>query len=330
MANVAFTSTDQWSTATVASASGSQTLLSLLSFDSFPETLHDEDALADRLHPYEIICTMRERTKFTASLLNRLPNLKPRLIATTGPYNRGIDSVHAKSKGILVSGTNRDIPSSATSVAHKGDPTLEHIWALILSATRHIVQEDRNIKSCSPQWQHSIPTSLAGKTLGLIGLGRLGTKVAEIARLFHMSILAWSPNLTPSRASSVPGVTYSPSKEHLLKHSDIVSIHMILSPSTQDLITAPDLELLRPTAYFINTSRGPLVNEEALVKVLQEGKIAGAALDVYCVEPLPLDHPLRKCGDRVTLSPHNAYVFWGETVENIVAYLEGKPLRLLA
>lgn len=123
-----------------------------------------------------------------------------------------------------------------------------------------------------------------------------------------MSILAWSPNLTPSRVSSIPGVTYSPSKEHLLAHSDIVSIHIILSTSTQGLITASDLALLKPTAYFINTSRGPLVDEEALIKVLQEGKIAGAALDVYNVEPLPLDHPFRSLGDTVTLSPHNAYV----------------------
>ena len=123
-----------------------------------------------------------------------------------------------------------------------------------------------------------------------------------------MNILAWSPNLTPSRTSAVPGVTHSPSKEHLLKCSDIVSIHLVLSPSTQGLITASDLALLKPTAYFINTSRGPLVDEDALVRVLQEGKIAGAALDVYSIEPLPLDHPLRKCGDQVTLSPHNAYV----------------------
>jgi len=123
-----------------------------------------------------------------------------------------------------------------------------------------------------------------------------------------MDILAWSPNLTPSRVSAVPGVTHSPSKEHLLRCSDIVSIHLVLSPSTQGLITASDLALLKPTAYFINTSRGPLVDEDALVRVIQEGKIAGAALDVYALEPLSLDHPLRKCGDRVTLSPHNGYV----------------------
>ncbi|KAJ3571965.1 hypothetical protein NP233_g3405 [Leucocoprinus birnbaumii] len=296
--NVAFTSTDKWTTTTVSSTSSNLPLLSLLSFDSYPETLHDEDALAERLYPYEIICSMRERTKFTASLLDRLPNLK--LIATTGPSNRGIDSAHAKSKGILVSGTG------GTGSASDGrNSTLEHIWALILSAARHIVEEDRNVKSCSPQWQHVIPTGLAGKTLGLIGLGRLGTK---IARLFEMTILAWSPNLTPSRVASVAGVTYSSSKEHLIKSSDFVSIHMVLSPSTKGLITASDLALLKPTAYFINTSRGPIVDEDALVEVLQKGKIAGAALDVYDVEPLPLDHPLRKCGDRVTLSPHNAYV----------------------
>ncbi|KXN85587.1 Glyoxylate reductase [Leucoagaricus sp. SymC.cos] len=320
--NVAFSITSKWSTTTL---SNGIDLLSRLSIDSFPDTLHDEDALVNRLYPYEIICAMRERTKFASSLLDRLPNLK--LITTTGLRNRGIDSPHAKSKGIIVSGTENSTESN---------PTLEHIWALILSAVRHIVREDQNIKNSSPQWQTVVPTSLGGKTLGLIGLGRLGSGVAEIAKAFNLRILAWSPNLTSSRVETIPGVTFSPTKQHVLSNSDIISIHLVLSPSTHHLITSDDLSLLKPTAYFINTSRGPIVDEAALVKILEERKIRGAALDVYDVEPLPLDHPFRRLGNKVTLSPHNAYVsddnyqvFWDQTVDNIAAYLEGKSLRLL-
>ncbi|KXN85588.1 Glyoxylate reductase [Leucoagaricus sp. SymC.cos] len=268
---------------------------------------------------------MRERTRFPASLLERLPNLK--FLTTTGPINRGIDRIHAKSKGIVVSGTDWGAIYTTTH---------EHIWALILSAVRHIVQEDRNIKSFNPLWQTAIPASLKGKTLGLIGLGKLGTPVAEIARAFGMRILAWSPNLTPARAAEIPGVTYSPSKAHLLSNSDIVSLHLVLSPITYHIIAEDDLALLKPTAYLINTSRGPLIDEDALIKVLKKNKIAGAALDTFDIEPLPLDHPFRSLGDKVTLSPHNAYVshdifklLWDQTVENIAAYLEGEPIRHL-
>jgi len=263
-----------------------------------------------------------ERTKFTASLLDRLPNLK--LIATTGPFNRGIDTEHAKSKGISVSGTGG-----------AGNPTLEHIWALILATVRHIVEEDANVKRGKPQWQTVVPTGLAGKTLGLLGLGRLGSQVAQIAKLFNLRVLAWSPNLTRERADKA-GVEFSPTKEQLFKESDIVSIHLVLSESTKGIVSASDLRLLKPSAYFISTSRGPLVDEKALVEILKEGKIKGAGLDVFEVEPLPLDHPLRKLGNIVTLSPHTAYVsddnykvFWGDTVENIAAYLDGKPIRLM-
>ncbi|KXN83354.1 D-3-phosphoglycerate dehydrogenase [Leucoagaricus sp. SymC.cos] len=321
--DVALSITGKWAKTTLSDGSS---LLSRLSIDSFRETLHDENALGDRLSPYDIICAMRERTKFPASLLDRLPDLK--LIATTGTYNLGIDVVHAKSKGIVVSGT--DFGAAYTT-------THEHIWALIFSAARHIVQEDRNIKACNPRWQSVVPTGLSGKTLGLIGLGKLGSPVAEIARAFGMRVLAWSPNLTAARASRVPGVTYSPSKTHLLSNSDIISVHLVLSPATYHIISMDDLALLKPTAYLINTSRGPLVDETALIKVLKENKIAGAALDTFDIEPLPLDHPFRELGDKVTLSPHNAYVsheswkmFWDQTVENIAAFLEGKPGRPLA
>ncbi|KAF9444789.1 D-isomer specific 2-hydroxyacid dehydrogenase [Macrolepiota fuliginosa MF-IS2] len=308
--NVAFTSAD-WSP-----------ILGRLAIDTFPETLHDEDKLAERLHDYEVICAMRERTKFTASLLDRLPNLK--LIATTGPFNLGIDVTHAKSKGILVSGTGG-----------AGNPTLDHIWALILATVRHIVEEDTNVKAAKPQWQSVVPGGLAGKTLGLVGVGRFGSLVAQVAKLFNLRVIAWSPNLTLERASKA-GVEFAPSKEYLFKESDIVSIHMVLSDSTKGLVSASDLRLLKPTAYFINTSRGPLVDEAALIEILQQGRIRGAGLDVFDVEPLPLAHPLRKLGNIVTLSPHNAYVsddnykvFWGQTVENIGAYIDGKPTRLI-
>ncbi|KAI0800980.1 D-isomer specific 2-hydroxyacid dehydrogenase [Fomes fomentarius] len=292
-----------------------------LAIDSFPETTADEDVLATRLEPYTIICAMRERTKFTASLLDRLPNL--RFIATTGPYNAGIDVAYAKTRGIIVSGTGG-----------KGNSTLEHIWALILATARHIAIEDARVKASAVPWQVTIPMGLAGKTLGLVGVGRLGAATGKIAKVFGLEVIGWSPNLTPDRAASA-GVTYISSKEELLKRSDIVSIHMVLSERTRYLITAADLALLKPTAFFINTSRGPLVDEAALIEVLKAKRIAGAGLDVFEVEPLPLDHPMRKL-ENVTLSPHTGYVsdsnyeaFWGDTVENIAAFLDGRQTRVI-
>ncbi|KAI0639692.1 D-isomer specific 2-hydroxyacid dehydrogenase [Trametes polyzona] len=292
-----------------------------LAIDSFPDTTADEEVLVKRLEPYTIICAMRERTKFRASLLNRLPNL--RFIATTGPYNAGIDVAHAKTKGIVVSGTGG-----------KGNSTLEHIWALILATVRHIVVEDARTKAGAQPWQSTIPTGLAGKTLGLVGVGRLGTATGRIAKAFGMDVIGWSPNLTPERAESA-GVTFISTKEELFRRSDVLSIQMVLSERTHHMITAADLALLKPTAFFINTSRGPLVDEAALVEVLREKRIAGAGLDVFEEEPLPLDHPLRKLSN-VTLSPHMGYVsddnyevFWGQTVENIAAFLDGSPTRVI-
>ncbi|KAF7339549.1 D-isomer-specific 2-hydroxyacid dehydrogenase NAD-binding protein [Mycena sanguinolenta] len=244
-----------------------------VSIDVFSDTIADEDLLVKRLAEYDIICAMRERTKFSASLLDRLPKL--RLIATTGLRNLAIDTKHAKSKGITVSGT-------------KGSgATLEHIWALLLATVRHISVEDANVKAKNPQWQTIVPFGLAGKTLGLIGLGRLGTQTAQVAKVFNMKVIAWSPNLTPERAAEA-GVEFAATKADLLKESDIVSLHL-------------------PTAYLLNTSRGPLIDEDALVAVLKAKSIAGAGLDVFDQEPLPLDHPLRDVNN-ATLSPHNGYV----------------------
>ncbi|KAF7320095.1 D-isomer-specific 2-hydroxyacid dehydrogenase NAD-binding protein [Mycena kentingensis (nom. inval.)] len=304
--------------------------------DVFTDTLADEDALVERLAPYEIICAMRERTKFRKSLLDRLPRL--RLIATTGMRNLGIDAEYAKSKKIVVSGT-----------ASNASATLEHIWAIILATVRHVVHEDANMRANKPQWQSHIPGGLSGKTLGLIGLGRLGIQTATIAKAFGMRVVGWSPNFTPERAADA-GVEFASSKEELLRQSDVVSLHIVLSERTRHIIKAEDFALMKPTAYFINTSRGPLVDEAALISTLKAKKIAGAGLDVYDIEPLPLDHPIRRL-ENVTLTPHNAYVnatsytvnpilapiwldaqqsqtFFEQTVENIEAFLAEKPIRL--
>ncbi|THV07682.1 D-isomer specific 2-hydroxyacid dehydrogenase [Dendrothele bispora CBS 962.96] len=307
--------------------------------DVFTDTLADEDQIVQRLQPYEIICAMRERTKFPRSVMERLPNL--RFLTTTGMMNRAIDLEYAKEKNILVSGTSGG-----------GNATVEHIWALVMAIARCIVTEHNNVKDGNPQWQTCIPIGLSGKTLGLIGVGRLGSATAKvgyfvldshkmmgaddtkIAKLFEMKVIGWSPNLTPERAEQ-GGVEFCPTKEELFKQSDFVSIHMVLSEKTRHLVGAADLALMKPTAILINTSRGPLVDEKALLEVLQNKKIAGAGLDVFDQEPLPLDHPLRKLTN-VTLSPHNAYVndtsykvWWPQTVDNIQKYLEGKPVRLL-
>ncbi|KAI0687770.1 D-isomer specific 2-hydroxyacid dehydrogenase [Cytidiella melzeri] len=289
--------------------------------DVFDETLSDEDALVRRLEPYPVVCAMRERTKFPASLLDRLPNLK--LIATTGMWNASIDVAYAKKKGIVVSGTGGG-----------GNSTLEHIWALILATARYIALEDAGVKARRQIWQTTVPIAVAGKTLGLVGVGKLGQATAKIAKAFDMKVVAWSPHLTPERAAAA-GVGFVATKEELFEQSDIVSIHLVLSESTRRLITATDLALLKPTALFINTSRGPIVDEEALVKVLQEKRIAGAGLDVFDVEPLPLDHPLRSLTN-VTLTPHTGYVsddnykvFWEQTVDNIRGFLDGEAKRVL-
>ncbi|KAF9481685.1 D-isomer specific 2-hydroxyacid dehydrogenase [Pholiota conissans] len=289
--------------------------------DVFRDTLLDEDALVQRLEPYDIVCAMRERTKFFRPVLDRLPKLK--FIATTGLRNAGIDVAYAKTKGIVVSGTGG-----------AGNATLEHIWALLLATVRYIVVEDANVKAGNPQWQSTMPMGLAGKTLGLVGVGRLGSQTAAIAKAFGMKVVGWSPHLTPERAEAA-GVEFVSSKAQLFKESDVISIQLVLSASTTGIITRADLFSMKPTAFFINTSRGPLVDEKALVDVLNEERIAGAGLDVFDIEPLPLDHPLRRA-KRVTLSPHSGYLsdtnyaaFWSQTVGNIVAFLEGNPTNVI-
>ncbi|KAF8905476.1 D-isomer specific 2-hydroxyacid dehydrogenase [Gymnopilus junonius] len=269
------------------------TLKDRVSIDVFRDTLLDEDALVQRLQKYEVVCAMRERTKFFRSLLDKLPNL--RLIATTGMRNLGIDTEYAKEKGIVVSGTGAG-----------GNATLEHIWALILATVRYIPLEDANVKSGNSQWQSTMPLGLTGRTLGLVGLGRLGIATAKIAKAFNMRVTAWSPHLTAERAENA-GAEFVSTKEQLFKESDVVSLQLVLSETTRHIITKDDLSLMKPTAFFINTSRGPLVDEAALLEILEEERIAGAGLDVFDIEPLPIDHPIRKA-KRVTLSPHAGYL----------------------
>ncbi|BGP36706.1 hypothetical protein JCM10449v2_000607 [Rhodotorula kratochvilovae] len=279
--------------------------------------------LAATLEPFTTVHAMRERTKLDAALLAQLPNL--RFIATTGMRNRGIDLVAARERGIVVSGTGRDGGELSTGA-------IEQTWALILALARRVLQEHESVRDGG--WITGTATGLAGKTLGLVGVGRLGKEVAKIGKAFGMRVQAWSPNLTQARADEA-GVEFAPTLDELLSTSDIVSLHLNLASTTRGIIGARELALLKPSAFLVNTSRGPLVDEGALVEALRTGRIKGAGLDVYDEEPLPKDHPLRTL-DNVVLSPHMGYVedstwaaWWPQSVENIEAFLAGKPIRVL-
>ncbi|KAK7203827.1 D-isomer-specific 2-hydroxyacid dehydrogenase NAD-binding protein [Myxozyma melibiosi] len=291
----------------------------------FSDHLSDETEVIARLKPFTIICIMRERTKFTPALFAGLPNLK--LLVTTGMRNLGIDLEAARAHGVVVSGTGSG-----------GESTVETIWALILGVARNIVADHTRLTTpeTATVWQAGrLPTGLYGRTLGVVGLGRLGSRVAAIAKVFGMNVLAWSENMTAEKAEAA-GAKFAGSKEELMRQSDFVSVHVLLSERTVDLIGEAELRLMKKTAFLINTSRGPIVNEAALIKVLKEDAIAGAALDVYNVEPLPVNHELRKLGDKVLMLPHMAYVcdtayevFYRETVEDVLAYLSGSPIRVM-
>ncbi len=284
----------------------------------FTDHLSDENAVAERLKDFEIIVAMRERTPFPKTLLERLPRLK--LLVTTGTRNASIDMEAAAKLGIVVSGTGLLI-----------QPTAELTWGLILALLRNIPLEDQAVRS--GHWQLRIGVGLHGKVLGILGLGKLGSQVAAFGKAFGMSLLAWSQNLTPERAAQCGATLVG--KEELLSRSDIVTIHLVLSDRTRGLIGARELALMKPTAYLINTSRGPIVDEKALIEALEKGTIAGAALDVFDIEPLPLDHPFRRLKNTV-ITPHIGYVtketyevFFGDAVEDIQAFLAGKPIRVL-
>jgi phosphoglycerate dehydrogenase-like enzyme len=285
----------------------------------FRDTLADEDALARRLEPFRILAVTRERTLFSRSLLQRLPNLK--LIATSGMRNAAIDMAAARELGITVCGT-----------ATLGYPTAELAWGLIIALCRHIAVEDRAMHQ-GGGWQTTVGVGLRGKTLGVLGLGKLGGQVAAIGKAFGMEVVAWSRNLTEARCAEV-GVRRV-EKDALFSGADMVTIHLVLGERTRGLVGAAELALMKPTAYLVNTSRGPIVDEAALADALAARRIAGAAIDVYSREPLPADSRLRGL-DNVLLTPHLGYVtrenlelFFGETVENIAAFLKGAPVRVL-
>ncbi|KWU45319.1 D-isomer-specific 2-hydroxyacid dehydrogenase NAD-binding subunit [Rhodotorula sp. JG-1b] len=276
------------------------------------------------LKPFTIIHAMRERTKFDRALLQQLPNLK--LIATTGRRNRGIDLDAARELNILVCGTWRNGHDRASAGA------VEQTFALLLALARRVIPEHDSMRSGG--WITGVATGLAGKTLGLVGVGRLGADVARIGTAFGMRVIAWSPHLTPERAEQA-GAEFAASLADLLRTSDFVSLHLVLSDSTRGIIGAHELAEMKPSAFLINTSRGPLVEEAALVDVLRAGKIGGAGLDVYDEEPLPHDHVLRTLRN-VVLSPHMGYVddtsfesWWPLSVENIASFIGGQPIRLL-
>jgi len=284
----------------------------------FRDHLADQNAVAQRLRGFEVVMAMRERTPFPRRLLAELPQLK--LLITTGMRNASIDVEAARDLGITVCGT-RGV----------GYPTAELTWALILAMVRRVPQEDRATRA--GQWQTSVGEGLHGKVLGVVGLGNLGSQVATVGKAFGMSLLAWSQNLTAERAAQYGATLVS--KDELLAQSDIVTIHLVLSSRTRGLIGARELGLMKRTAYLINTSRGPIVEEQALIQAVQQGTIAGAGLDVFDEEPLPLDHPFRRLQNTV-ITPHLGYVtletyriFFGDAVEDIRAFLSGTPTRVL-
>jgi len=288
---------------------------------SFTEHFTGEDDLAAALADFDCVVTLRERVPFPATLLDRLPRLK--LLIASGMRNSVIDYVAAKANDVTVCGTQ----SSST-------PPLELTWALLLGLARGIVQENNALREGGP-WQSTVGADLDGRTLGLLGLGKIGSRVAQVGRAFGMDVTAWSQNLTKERAEEV-GVRLAPSKEELLANSDFVSVHLALSNRTRGLVGAAELALLKPTAYLVNTSRAAIVDQDALLAALCEGRIAGAGIDVFDVEPLPATHPVRTA-PRLLATPHLGYVsranyerYYGQAVEDIQAYLDGDPVRVLS
>jgi len=277
-----------------------------------------DGVVRDLLAGFEVVVAMRERTPFTAKRLASLRDL--RLLVTTGMGNAAIDMEAAREHGITVCGT-ASLPS----------PTAELAWGLIIALQRNLLEEDRRMREGG--WQRTIGPELAGRTLGILGLGRLGSRMARIARAFEMEVIAWSEHLTEEAADEAGAVRVE--RDALFSSADVLTIHTRLSDRTRGLVGARELALMKPTAILVNTSRGPIVDEDALLEALHEGTIAGAALDVYAKEPLPKDHELR-AAPRTLLTPHLGYVTTGtfevmyrDAVEDIAAWLGGEPVRVL-
>jgi len=286
----------------------------------FARHFTDEDALAAALADFDIVVTLRERVPFPASLLARLPRLK--LLIASGMRNTVIDYAAAEAHGVTVCGT----PSYST-------PPVELTWALLLGLARGLVTENEALRAGGP-WQSTVGADLHGRRLGLLGLGKIGGRVAQVGLAFGMRVSAWSQNLTKERADEV-GVELAASKEELLASSDFVSVHLALGDRTRGLIGAAELALLKPTAYLVNTSRAAIVDQDALLAALHGGHFAGAGVDVFDIEPLPADHPMRSA-PRLLATPHLGYVshanyqaYYGGAVEAIQAFLTGTPVRRL-
>ena len=286
----------------------------------FNQPFASQEAAASALKDFEIICAMRERTPFPRALFAALPKLK--LLITSGMRNAAIDMEAAKAHNVVLCGTQ-----------FGRDPTAPLTMGLILELTRNIGRENARMHAGEPL-QKLVGIEIEGRTLGVIGLGKLGGKVSKLAQAFGMNVIAWSPNLTAERCKEV-GVTYA-TKEELFKTADIITIHVVLSDRSRGLVGAADLARMKPTSYLVNTARGPIVDENALLETLKAGKIAGAAVDVFSVEPLPVDHPFRKL-DNLVLTPHLGYVtketfiaHYSQMVEGIDAWFKGEPVRRLA
>lgn len=278
----------------------------------------DTSSLAERLDGFEVICVMRERTRFDEDLLRRLPKLK--LLVTGGMRNAALDLKTAAALGIQVSGTD--------SYKHAAP---ELTWALIMAATRNLVVEANALRA--GQWQQGLGGDLHGKTLAILGLGSIGQRVAQFGQVFGMRVIAWSENLTAERAAQV-GVTRV-SKQELFEQADVLSVHLVLSERSRGLVDAQALGWMKPSALLVNTARGPIVDEAALIKALQKQRLAGVALDVFEQEPLPAHHPFRTL-DNVLATPHVGYVsqqnyrlFFSQMIEDIQAWSVGAPIRLL-
>jgi len=277
----------------------------------FNDHVGEPSAVIERLRPFDVVCVMRERTPLPREILQQLPNLK--LIASTGPRNASIDTLAADDFGIAVTATGYD-----------STPTIEFTWSLILASMRGIDREAASLKAGG--WQIGLGSNLRGKTLAVVGLGNIGKEIARIGLAFGMKVIAWSQNLTEEKASAAGATLVD--KPTLFREADIVTVHLVLSHRTKGLIGAPELALMKPTARLINSSRGPIVDQAALIKALQARTIAGAAVDVFDTEPLPADHPFRTL-DNLLATPHIGYVteelyrtFYGDAAASIATWLE--------